>query len=82
MKAALSAYPLKRAQKPLRLRQTNGISPESLKVLGLILDGFMEMHTDSNSFYSASQDNEEQLEAENVRVRETLARDGLSYIRG
>jgi hypothetical protein len=64
------------------LRQTNGMSPEPLKVLGLILDDFMEMRFDNNSFWSASTDCAENLEAEKVQIRETLSRDGLTYLRG
>lgn len=61
------------------LRQTNGMSPEPLKVLGLILDDFMEMPFDNKSFWPASTDSAEKLETEKVQIRETLSRDGLTY---
>ena len=64
------------------LRQTNVRSPEPLKVLGAILDDFMEMQVDNRAFWSTSTDDTAKLEAEKVRVRETLARDGLTYLRG
>lgn len=64
------------------LRQTNKVSPEPLKVLGLILDDFMEMQIESRAFWSDSTDYAAKLEAEKVRVREALARDGLIYLRG
>lgn len=64
------------------LRQTNAVLPEPIKVLGLILDDFMEMQVDSRPLWPDSANYAAMLEAEKVRVRETLARDGLTYLRG
>tara|TARA_R110002049_G_scaffold232701_1_gene405277 strand:+ start:2190 stop:3020 length:831 start_codon:yes stop_codon:yes gene_type:complete len=64
------------------LRQTNVMFPEPLKVLGLILDDFMEMQVENKPFWSETTDYEAKLEAEKVRVREILARDSLTYLRG
>lgn len=64
------------------LRQTNAMSPEPLKVLGAILDDFMEMQVENKAFWTDATDYAAKLEAEKVRVRETLARDALTYLRG
>lgn len=64
------------------LRQTNQLSSGPLKVLGLILDDFMEMQAQDKPFWAGPTDYSEKLEAEKGRVRETLARDGLTYLRG
>ena len=64
------------------LRQTNGISPEPLIVLGLILDHFMEMEADNRPFWSEPTDYAAKLDSEKVRIREKLASDGLTYLRG
>lgn len=65
------------------LRHTNRISPEPLKVLGVIIDDFMELHiSDSSYWVTGSESQVEIFEREKQRVRETLAKDGLTYTRG
>ena len=65
------------------LRQINKLSDEPLKVLGAILDDFMEKPLPTNTFWqSSSDDHAKKLEEQKDKVRETLAREGLTYIRG
>ena len=84
--AAGAPEPIPEGSKPTKvqawLRQTNVKVSEPLKVLGLILDDFMEMQVDKKPFWSPQTDYASILETEKDRVRETLARDGLTYLRG
>src|SRR5690554_5415241 len=48
------------------LRQTNAVLPEPIKVLGLILDDFMEMQVDSRQVWPDSANYAAMLEAEKV----------------
>lgn len=67
----------------LWLRQINSTSAEPLKVLGVILDDFLEKQEPGSTFWlSTSNDHVAKLEAEKLRIRETLAREGLTYVRG
>lgn len=64
------------------LRQTNQLSAEPLKVLGVILDDFMEKQVENRNFWSGETDQVEKLEAEKQRVRDTLSDNGFTYFRG
>lgn len=82
-----ASEPIPNGSKPTKvqlwLRQINSTSAEPLKVLGAILDDFLEKQGPGNTFWlSPSDDHVAKLEAEKVRIRETLAREGLTYIRG
>ena len=66
------------------LRQINSTSAEPLKMLGAILDDFLEKQIPGNAFWrlSSGDDPVANLEAEKLRIRDTLAREGLTYVRG
>ena len=66
------------------LRQVNSTSAKPpLKVLGAILDDFFEKQDTGNTFWPNSDSNHvAKLEAEKLQIRETLAREGLTYFRG
>lgn len=64
------------------LRQTNLKCSEPLKVLGQILDEFMELQVENRNFWSGDSDQAEKFEAAKERIKETLARDGLTFLRG
>lgn len=66
------------------LRHTNRVSPEPLKVLGVIIDDFMEMQITEGSFWTpaGTESLVERFENEKAKIRETLAKDGLTFSRG
>lgn len=65
------------------LRRTNQLHDEPLKVLGQILDDFMEKTDVGAGFWSSSTTDEEiKLEKDKAKIQETLARDGMSFARG
>lgn len=65
------------------LRQINSTSAEPLKVLGIILDDFLEKQGPGSTFWlNPNDDHVAKLKAEKLRIRETLAREGLTYVRG
>ncbi len=65
------------------LRLTNSKSDEPLKVLGLIIDDFMEKQEAGNTFYLGSDEEQlAKLAIEKKKIRETLGRNGLTYVRG
>ena len=57
------------------LRQVNDTSHEPLKVLGVILDNFLERQISDDDLLA-------KFDEEKSKIHETLAREGLSYIRG
>lgn len=65
------------------LRQTNQLHADPLKVLGQILDDFIEKTDSSVDLWSSSSEYEDlKLEKEKARINETLAREGLAFHRG
>jgi len=65
------------------LRRTNQVHGDPIKVLGQILDDFMEKSDASIGFWGTPTEDEElKFEMEKEKVRETLAREGMSYNRG
>ncbi|WP_249276043.1 abortive infection family protein [Rhodobacter sp. JA431] len=64
------------------LRKINVECAEPLKILGLILDEFMELQVQDQDFWSGETDNVAKVETSKERVKEMLAKDGLSFIRG
>lgn len=65
------------------LRQINLMSNEPLKILGSILDDFLEKQSPGNTFWlNSTDDHVAKLAAEKDRIRETLTREGLTYVRG
>ena len=65
------------------LRQTNTIAGDPLKIVGVILDDFMEKAKPSNSYWlNAGVDHVKAMEEEKKKIKETLARDGMTFIRG
>ena len=80
--ASGASEPIPDGSKPkkvqLWLRQINSTSAEPLKVLGIILDDFLEIQL----WLNPNDDHVAKLEAEKLRIRDTLAREGLTYVRG
>lgn len=79
--------PVPAGSKPVKiqswLREVNAKSDEPLKVLGAILDDFLEKEVPGSTFWSSSTDDHvAKFEAEKLRIRQTLAREGLTYARG
>ncbi|GBR15447.1 abortive infection family protein [Acetobacter sp. TBRC 12305] len=65
------------------LRQINSRCNEPLKILGSILDDFLEKQSPGNTFWlNSTDDHVAKLAAEKDRIRETLTREGLTYVRG
>lgn len=65
------------------LRQINKLSDEPLRIFGAILDDFMEKAVPTNTFWlSSGDDHAAKLEQEKTKIKETLAREGLAYVRG
>jgi len=65
------------------LRQINSTSAAPLTVLGAILDDFLEKDGPGSTFWLSSDiDHVAKLQAEKIQIRETLAREGLTYVRG
>lgn len=66
------------------LRQTNAKTAEPLRVVGGIVDDFMEKQLPELHYLSTKEREAEKakLEAEKAKIRETLSREGLAYVRG
>ncbi|WP_374374249.1 abortive infection family protein [Tabrizicola sp.] len=65
------------------LRQINARADQPTRVLGIILDDFMERPAPPSTFWlSTSEDHAAKLELEKAKIRETLAREGVAYVRG
>jgi hypothetical protein len=61
------------------LRQTNMSVADPLKVLGVILEDFMQRKVSSRSFWdNTSDDDVEKLKVEKGKIREALSQEGLS----
>jgi hypothetical protein len=64
------------------LRLINGESKDPLKVLGQILEGFMDLEQPTSGFWNREADQIEAFDLRRKRVRKALSRDGLQYNRG
>lgn len=66
------------------LRETNVKNPFPMSVLGMILDDFMEKQArETRSWGQATQSEQEAtLDKHKAAVRETLSREGFSYVKG
>lgn len=64
------------------LRHANATLPAPMKVLGAVIDDFMEMQAESEPFWGGPSEFAQALEADKKRIREALAREGLTYSRG
>lgn len=65
------------------LRQINKNSDNPLEILGMILEDFFEKDVSTNTFWLNSEDDHEaKLKEEQTKIRATLAREGIAYVRG